>query len=76
VSLTKDVYTATLDEFLDRIEKQYGKFWCTWLMDCCIPTEDILEKIRFREIDYLVDTSKGHLTHIEKQLLEHTWIQA
>ncbi len=68
--------TATLEEFLDRIEKQYGKFQRTWLMDRGIPTEVMLEKMRSRGIDYLVGTHKGHLTHVEKQLLEQPWIQA
>ena len=44
--------TATLGEFLDRIEKQYGKFRRTWLMDRGIPTEEMLEKMRERGIDY------------------------
>ena len=56
--------TATLEEFLDRIEKQYGKFQRTWLMDRGIPTENTLEKMRYRGIDYLVGTPKGHLTRI------------
>ncbi|KXK28690.1 MAG: putative orf, partial [Candidatus Brocadia sinica] len=68
--------TATLEEFLDRIEKQYGKFRRTWLMDRGIPTEDMLEKMRSRGIDYLVGTPKGHLTRVEKPLLEQTWMQA
>ncbi|GAN33784.1 transposase IS4 family protein [Candidatus Brocadia sinica JPN1] len=68
--------TATLEEFLDRIEKQYGKFRRTWLMDRGIPTEEVLEKMRERGIDYLVGTPKGHLTRVEKQLLEQTWMQA
>jgi len=68
--------TATLEEFLDRIEKQYGKSRRTWLMDRGIPTEKTLEKMRSRGIDYLVGTPKGHLTHVEKQLLEQPWIQA
>ncbi|UJS18305.1 MAG: IS1634 family transposase [Candidatus Jettenia sp.] len=68
--------TATLGEFLDRREKRYGKFRRTWLMDRGIPTEDILEKMRLRGIDYLVGTPKGHLTRVEKSLLEQTWIQA
>ena len=62
--------TATLEEFLDRIEKQYGKFQRAWLMDRGIPTENTLEKMRSRGIDYLVGTPKGHLTRVEKQLPE------
>jgi len=68
--------TATLEEFLDRIEKQYGKFQRTWLMDRGIPTENTLEKMRSRGIDYLVGTPKRHLTRVEKQLLEQPWMQA
>jgi len=68
--------TATLEEFLDRIEKQYGKSRRTWLMDRGIPTEKTLEKMRSRGIDYLVGTPKGHLTRVEKPLLEQPWIQA
>ncbi|BBO17064.1 IS1634 family transposase [Candidatus Brocadia pituitae] len=68
--------TATLGEFLNRIEKQYGKFRRTWLMDRGIPTEEMLEKMRERGIDYLVGTPKGHLSRVEKPLLEQTWIQA
>ncbi len=68
--------TATLEEFLDRIEKQYGKFQRTWFMDRGIPTEKMLEKMRSRGIDYLVGTPKGHLTYVEKPLLEQPWIQA
>ena len=68
--------TATLEEFLDRIEKQYGKSRRTWLMDRGIPTEKTLEKMRSRGIDYLVGTPRGHLTRVEKQLLEQPWIQA
>ena len=32
--------------------------------------------MRYRGIDYLVGTPKGHLTHVEKQLLEQPWIRA
>ena len=62
--------TATVEEFLDRIEKQYGKLRRTWLMDRGIPTEKMLEEMRSRGIDYLVGTPRGHLTRVEKQLLE------
>ena len=62
--------TATLEAFLDRIEKQYGKLRRTWLMDRGIPTEETLEKMRSRGIEYLVGTPKGRLTHVEKPLLD------
>ncbi len=41
------------------IEKRYGKFWRTWLMDRGVPTEEMLEKMRERGIDYLVGTPIG-----------------
>jgi hypothetical protein len=41
-------------------------------MDRGIPTEDTLEKMCERGIDYLVSTPKGHLTRVEKPLLEET----
>ncbi|BBO15992.1 transposase IS4 family protein [Candidatus Brocadia pituitae] len=62
--------TATLGEFLDRIEKRYGKFRRTWLMDRGIPTEESLDKMREWGIDYLVGTPKGHLNRGERPLLE------
>ena len=68
--------TATLEEFLDRIEKQYGKLRRTWLMDRGIPTEETLKKMRSRGIEYLVGTPKGRLTNVEKSLLEQPWTQA
>ena len=71
---TRDI--ATWEKFMDRIEKRYGKFRRTWLMDRVIPTEKMLEKMRERGIDYLVGTPKGHLTRIAKPLLEQTWLQA
>ncbi|MFO0795233.1 MAG: hypothetical protein U0586_14375 [Candidatus Brocadiaceae bacterium] len=45
-------------------------------MDSGIPTGDMLEKMRSRGVDYLVGTPKGHLTHVEKPLIEQPWIQA
>ena len=65
-----------MEAFLDRIEKQYGKLRRTWLMDRGIPTEETLEKMRSRGIEYLVGTPKGRLTHVEKPLLEQPWTQA
>lgn len=45
-------------------------------MDRGIPTGKMLEDMRSRGIDYLVGTPRGHLTRVEKQLLEQPWIQA
>ncbi len=68
--------TATLETFLDRIEKRHGKVRRTWLMDRGVPTEDTLQKMRARGIDYLVGTPKGRLTRLETALLDQPWIQA
>ena len=68
--------TATLREFVDRIEKRYGDVRQTWLMDRGIPTEETLEEMRLHDIHYLVGTPKGRLTKLEQDLLEQPWVQA
>src|SRR5512141_259924 len=73
---TKD--SSTLREFLDKIEKQYGKAERIWLMDRGIPTESVLEQMRQSEpaVKYLVGTPKGRLSRLEKQLTDKPWHQA
>jgi len=68
--------TSTLREFLDRIEKRYGRARRVWLMDRGIPTEETLEEMRARQSSYLVGTPKGRLTKLEKALLGQDWTQA
>jgi transposase len=67
--------STTLREFLDRIERQYGKARRIWVMDRGIPTELVLEAMRQFDppISYLVGTPKGRLTRLEQQLLELPW---
>jgi len=69
---------TTLREFLQKIETQYGKAERIWLMDRGIPTEAVLEEMRHSDppIKYLVGTPKGHLTRLEKQLLDKPWHSA
>ena len=69
---------TTLEDFLARIERQYGKARRTWLMDRGIPTEEVLEQMRTSEppVQYLVGTPKGRLTALEQALLEKPWKQA
>lgn len=67
---------TTLREFLDRVEQRYGRSRRTWLMDRGIPTEETLEEMRERGIDYLVGTPKGRLTALEESLLEQPWVRA
>jgi len=73
---TKD--SSTLKEFLDKIEKQYGKAQRIWLMDRGIPTEKVLEQMRQSDppVKYLVGTPKGRLSRLEKDLLDKPWQQA
>lgn len=67
---------STLTEFLERIEKQYGKARRVWLMDRGIPTERTLEQMRNRGGKYLVGTPKGRLSRLEEALLSQPWHQA
>jgi hypothetical protein len=66
---------TTLRQFLDKIERQYGKARRVWIMDRGIPTEDVLTEMRKSEtpICYLVGTPKGRLTKLEKELLPLPW---
>jgi transposase len=69
---------ATLWEFVEKIEAQYGKGMRTWVMDRGVPTEETLEKMRTASprINYLVGTARGRLTKLEKYFLEQPWQQA
>ena len=72
------VDNTTLRDFLARIERQYGKARRIWLMDRGIPTEVVLAEMRGADppVQYLVGTSKGRLTRLEKDLLAKPWQQA
>ena len=69
---------TTLREFLQKIERQYGKAERIWLMDRGIPTEAVLAEMRQAEppIKYLVGTPKGRLTRLEKALVDKPWHSA
>jgi hypothetical protein len=66
---------TTLRQFLDKIERQYGKARRVWIMDRGVPTEEILTEMRQSEapIYYLVGTPKGRLNKLEKELLPLPW---
>ena len=68
---------TTLADFLDRIEKQYGKAERIWVMDRGIPTEEVLAQMRRAEtpVRYLVGTPKGRLSKLEKSFLTKPWKQ-
>jgi transposase len=69
---------TTLRDFLDRIERQYGKARRIWVMDRGIPTEAVLELMRQADppVSYLVGTPKGRLSRLEQQLLARPWHEA
>lgn len=66
---------TTLRQFLDKIERQYGRARRVWIMDRGIPTEEVLTEMRQSEvpIHYLVGTPKGRLNKLEKLLLPLRW---
>lgn len=69
---------STLKDFLEKIEKQYGKANRTWLMDRGVPTEEVLQEMRDHAppITYVVGTPKGRLSELEKSLSELPWQKA
>src|SRR5712691_951144 len=70
--------STTLRDFLDRIERQYGKARRTWVMDRGIPTEAVLDVMRQSDpaVCYLVGTPKGRLSRLEQELLTRPWHEA
>src|SRR6266852_2202595 len=70
--------STTLRDFLDRIERQYGKARRIWVMDRGIPTEAVLEEMRQADppVSYLVGTPKGRLSRLEQELLTQPWHEA
>lgn len=66
---------TTLPEFLQKIERQYGKAKRVWVMDRGVPTEKVLEEMRHASpaVSYLVGTSRGKLTSLEKAFLDKPW---
>src|SRR6202047_3305750 len=70
--------STTLRDFLDRIERQYGKARRVWVMDRGIPAEAALEEMRPADppVSYLVGTPKGRLSRLEQDLLGRPWHEA
>lgn len=64
---------TTLDGFLERIERRYGRAERIWVMDRGIPTEQTLAKMRAMGAFYLVGTPKGRLTKLEQAFLDEPW---
>jgi len=69
---------ATLKDFLNKIEDQYGKSQRVWVMDRGIPTEATLAQMRHSEtpVYYLVGTPRGRLTKLESAFVDKPWEQA
>jgi Transposase DDE domain len=69
---------TTLRDFLEKIERQYGKARRIWLMDRGIPTEETLAEMRQADppVQYLVGTLKGRLNRLERDLAGKPWQQA
>jgi len=65
--------STTLGDFLDRIERRYGRANRIWVMDRGIPTEESLAKMRAMGASYLVGTPKGRLTRLEQAFLGQPW---
>jgi transposase len=65
--------STTLSDFLDRVEKRYGKANRIWVMDRGIPTEESLAKMRRIGASYLVGTPKGRLSKLEQGFLRQPW---
>jgi transposase len=65
----------TLEDFLDKIERQYGKAQRVWVMDRGIPTEATLALMRDADppVHYLVGTPRGQLTQLEQAFLDKPW---
>lgn len=68
---------TTLEDFLTKIEDQYGKAERVWIMDRGIPTEDSLAVMRADDtpVRDLVGTPKGRLSKLEKAFLAKPWAQ-
>lgn len=64
---------TTLSDFLDRIQKLYGRANRIWVMDRGVPTEDSLAKMRSIGASYLVGTPKGRLNKLERDFLTRSW---
>jgi len=65
--------STTLQSFVAKIEKLYGKVRRVWVMDRGIPTEGALEEMRKDGVAYLVGTPKSLLSRYERELADKPW---
>lgn len=64
---------TTLKEFLEKIEKLYGKARRVWVMDRGVPTQATLADMWADAVAYLVGTPKSLLPKLEQELLAKPW---
>src|SRR3989339_470449 len=67
------VDVTTLEEFMEGIEKKYGKAQRIWVFDRGIVSEENLEILRKKESKYLTGTRRSELKKYEKELLDKDW---
>ena len=67
--------TATLRDFLKKIETLYGKAQRVWVMDRGIPTEEILQEMRSSNppVYYLVGTPRSKLRAFHPSFADQPW---
>lgn len=64
---------TTVEEIVEKIERQYGAAGRIWVMDRGMVSEDNLEYLRFGGRRYIVGTPKSQLKRFEQQLLTEDW---
>ncbi len=69
---------TTLEDFLGKIERQYGKARWVWVMDRGILTEETLTEMRAADppVSYPVGVPKGRLSRLERDLVGRPWQEA
>jgi transposase len=67
----------TLPQFMERIERLYGKAQRVWLMDRGIPTDDQLTALRASgsSVKYLVGTPRAQVKNTRRQWEAAPWIR-
>jgi transposase len=66
---------TTLETILRVVERKYGRARRVWVFDRGIVSEENLQLLRKREVQYLVGTARSKLKQFEKELLEGHWEQ-
>lgn len=64
---------TTLEEIVNLMEEKYGKARRIWVFDRGVVSEENLEELRQRGIQYVVGTPRGMLKRFEAQLSTKGW---